>query len=109
MAFDSMRVAQSGPACEMCQDYYYYLNTGEVTTEQHESPKYPHESFKVHFWTTWAQILGVKMRSIPRGIVSFAVGKLMIPRFSHGVSIEIAMQGIGAHKSGPKGSRMRIM
>ena len=63
VVFDLMRlqrVAQSGPAFEMCEDYCYYLNTGEVTTEPHKSPKYPHQSFKVHFWTTWAQILGVK-------------------------------------------------
>ena len=47
VAFDLMRVVQSGPACEMCEDYYYYLNTGEVTTEPHKSPMYPHESLKV--------------------------------------------------------------
>ena len=49
------------------------------------------------------------MRSGPRGFGSFAAGKLMIPRFSHDVSIEIAMQGIGTHKSGPKWPRMRIV
>ena len=79
MTVDLMRVDQRGPACKMCKDYYYYLNTGEVTTEPHKSPKYTHESFKVHYWTTWAQILSVKLRSGPRGIVSFAEGKLMIP------------------------------
>ena len=31
-------------------------------------------------------------------MLAFTIGKLMIPRFSHDVSIEIAMQGIGAHK-----------
>ena len=60
VAFDLIRVVQSGPGCKMCKDYYYLLNTGEVTTEPHESPKYQHESFKVHVWTTWAQVLGVK-------------------------------------------------
>ena len=79
MIVDLTRVVQSGPACEMCKDYYYYLNTGEVATEPHKSPMYPHESFKVQIWTTWAQILGVKMRSGPRGIVSFTLRKLMIP------------------------------
>ena len=87
----------------------YLLNTGEVTTEQHKSQMYPHESLNVQNWTTWAQILGAKMRLGPRGIVSFTIGKLMIPRFSHDVSIEIAMQGIGAHKRGPNGPRMRIV
>ena len=120
MAFDLMRVQRGGlkwpstsrewsKVVEMCRDYYDYLNTGEVTTEPHKSQMYPHESFKVQNWTTWAQILNAKMRLGPRGIVSFNMGKLMIPRFSHDVSIEIAMQGIGAHKSGPKGSRMRIV
>ena len=98
MAFDLMRVVQSAPACEMCGDYYYYLNTGEVTTEPHKSPMYPHESFKVQIWTTWAQILGIKIGQ--RGIVSFTRGKLMITCFWHVVSIEIDMQGIGAHKRG---------
>ena len=79
VALDLMRVGQSGPGCKMCKDYYHLLNTGEVTTEPHESPKYPHESFKVHFWTTWAQTLGVKMRSIPQVIVRFTIGKLMTP------------------------------
>ena len=109
VASDLMRVVQSGPACEMCGDYYYYLSTGKVTTEPQKSQKYPHESLKVQTWTTWAHILGVNMRSGPRGIVSSTEGKLMIPRCSHDVSIEIAMQGTGAHKSGPKGFRMRIM
>ena len=44
---DLMRVVQSGPACEMCKDYYYYLNTGEATTEPHKSQMYEHESLKV--------------------------------------------------------------
>ena len=79
MVVDLMRVVQSGPACEMCRDYYYYLNTGEVTTEPHKSQMYPHESLKVQNWTTWAQILGAKLRSERRGIVSFTQGKLMIP------------------------------
>ena len=104
---DLTRAVQSGPTCELCKDYYYYLNTGEVTTEPHRSPKYPHESFKVQIWATCAQNLGVKTRSGPLGIVSFTIGKLMIPWFSHDVSMEIAMQGIGAHKSRPKWSRMR--
>jgi hypothetical protein len=109
VAIDLMRVVQSGPACEMCTDYYYLLNTGEVTTEPHKSQMYQHELFNVQNWTTWAQILGAKMRSGPGGIVSFSIGKLMNPRFSHDVSIEIAMQGIGAHKRGPNGARMRIV
>ena len=79
VAFDIIRVVQRGTGCKMCKDYYYLLNTGEVTTEPHESPKYPHESCKVHFWTAWAQILGAKMRLGPRGIVSFTIGKLMNP------------------------------
>ena len=79
VAIDFMRVDQRGPACKMCKDYYYYLNTGEVATEPHKSPKYPHESFKVQIWSTCTQILGAKMRSEPRGIVSFTVGKLMVP------------------------------
>ena len=79
VAFDIIRVVQRGTGCKVCKDYYYLLNTGEVTTEPHESPKYPHESFTVHIWTTWAQILGVKMRSGPRGIVSFTERKLTIP------------------------------
>ena len=108
-ALEHIRVVQSGTACEMWKDYYSYLNTGEDTTEPHKSQMYPHESFKMQIWTTWAQIFGVKMRSGPRGIVSFAAGKLRIPRFSHDVSIEIAMQGIGAHKRGPSGPRMRIV
>ena len=109
MTVDIMRADQRGLACKMCKDYYYYLNTGEATTEPHKSQMYPHESFKVQNWTTWAQILNAKMRLGPRGIVSFNMGKLMIPRFSHDVSIEIAMQGIGAHKSGPKWPRMRTV
>ena len=44
---DLMRVVQSGPACKMCEDYYYYLNTGEATTEPHKSQMYEHESLKV--------------------------------------------------------------
>ena len=44
---DLMRVVQSGPTCEMCKDYYYYLNTGEATTEPHKSQMYEHESIKV--------------------------------------------------------------
>ncbi len=52
VAIDLTRVFQSGPARKMCGDYYYYLNTGEVTTEPHKSPMYPHESFKVQIWTT---------------------------------------------------------
>ena len=79
IAVDLVRVVQSSPACEMCRGYCYYLNTGEVTTEPHESPKYPHEPFKVQLWSTLAQILSAKMRSGPRGIVCFADGKLMIP------------------------------
>ena len=109
VAFDLMRVVQRGPACKMWRYYFYYLNTVEVTTEPHKSQMYSHESLKVQNWTTWAQILGAKMRLGPRGIVSFTIGKLMIPWFSHDVSIEIAMQGIGAHKSGPKGSRIRVV
>ena len=101
-----MRVAQSGPASEMCKDYYYYVNTGEVTTEPHKSQMYQHEWFNVQNWTTWAQILGARMRSAPRAIVRFTIGKLMNPRFSHDVSIEIAMQCIGAHKRVPTGHRM---
>ena len=50
MTVDLMRVVQSGPAYELCRDYYYYLNTGEVTTEPHKSPMYSHESLKVHFF-----------------------------------------------------------
>ena len=79
VAFDPMRVLQSGPACEMCGDYYYYLTTGEVTTEPHKQQMYPHEPFRVQIWTTWAQILGANMRSGPRGLVSFTVGKRMNP------------------------------
>ena len=79
VASDLTGVVQSGPACEMCRDYYYCLNTGEVTTEPHKSPMYPHESFKVQIWATCAQILCVKMRSGPLRIVSFTIGKLMIP------------------------------
>ena len=44
---DLMRVVQSGPACKMCKDYYYYLNTGEATTEPHKSQMYEHDSLKV--------------------------------------------------------------
>ena len=40
VAFDLMRVDQRGPACKMCRDYYYYLNTGEVNTEPHKSQMY---------------------------------------------------------------------
>ena len=109
VAFDIIRVVQRGTGCKVCKDYYYLLNTGEVTTEPHKSQMYPHESLKVQSWTTWAQVLGAKLRSERRGIVSFTIGKLMIPRFSHDVSIEIAMQGIGAHKRGPSGPRMRIV
>ena len=109
MVVDLMRVVQSGPACEMCKDYYYYLNTGEATTEPHKSQMYEHESLNVQKGTTSAQISGAKMRLGPRGIVSFTIGKLMIPRFSHDVSIEIAMQGIGAHKRGPNGPSMRTV
>ena len=109
MVVDPMGVVQSGPACKMCKDYYYYLNTGEATTEPHKSQMYEHESLKVQKWTTSAQISGAKMRLGPLGIVSFTIGKLMIPRFSHDVSIEIAMQGTGAHKSGPKWPRMRTV
>ena len=76
---DLMRVVQSGPACEICKDYYYYLNTGEATTEPHKSQMYGHESLKVQNWTTSAQILTAKMRLGPRGIVSFTIGKLMNP------------------------------
>ena len=47
-----MRVDQRGPACKMCKDYYYLLNTGEVTTEPHKSQMYSHESFKVQIWST---------------------------------------------------------
>ena len=79
MTVDLMRVDQRGPACKMCKDYYYLLNTGEVTTEPHKSQMYPHESLNVQNWTTWAQILGAKLRSERRGIVSFNIGKLMIP------------------------------
>ena len=79
MAVDLIRVVQSGPACEMCKDYYYYLNTGEATTEPHKSQMYGHESLKVQKWTTWAQILRAKLRSERRGIVSFTMGKLLIP------------------------------
>ena len=79
MTADLMRVVQSGPAGELCRDYYYYLNTGEVTTEPHKSQMYPHESLKVQMLTTCAQILGVKMRSGLQGIVSFSVGRLMNP------------------------------
>ena len=43
----------------------------EGTTEPHKSPMYPHESFKMQFWITWAQILCVKRRSWPRRVVSF--------------------------------------
>ena len=78
-AFDLMGTVQSGPGCKMCNDSYYYLNTGETTTEQHKSPKYPHEPFKLQMLSTWAEILGAKMRSGPKGIVSFTVGKLMNP------------------------------
>ena len=63
MTVDLMRVDQRGPACKMCKDYYYLLNTGEVTTEPHKSPKYPPESFKVQLLTTCAKILGANMRS----------------------------------------------
>ena len=52
------------------------------------------------FWTTWAQIFGAKTRSGPPGIVSFTIGKLMIPVFEHSVCNATAMQGIGAHKNG---------
>ena len=76
---DLTRAVQSGPACELCKDSCYCLNTGEVTTEPHRSPKYPHESFKVQIWATCAQILGAKTRSGPLGIVSFTIGKLLIP------------------------------
>ena len=79
MVVDLMRVVQSGTACKMCKDYYYYLNTGEATTEPHKSQMYEHESLKVQKWTTSAQISGAKMRLGPRGIVSFTMGKLMIP------------------------------
>ena len=79
VTIDLLRVDQRGPACKMCKDYYYLLNTGEVTTEPHKSQMYPHESLKVQNWTTWAQILGAKLRSERRGIVSFTIGKLMIP------------------------------
>ena len=44
-----MRVVLSGPTCEMCRDFYYFLSTREVATEQHRSPMYPHESLKVQF------------------------------------------------------------
>ena len=81
MEFDPMRVDHRGPACKVCKDYYYYLNTREVTTEPHKSQMYPHESLKVQNWTTRAQILGAKLRSERRGIVSFDIGKLMIPCF----------------------------
>ena len=104
-----MRLVQSGAACEMCKDYYYYLNTGEATTEPHKSQLYEHESLNVQKWTTSAQISGARMSLGLRGIVSFTIGKLMIPWFSHDVSIEIAMQGIGAHKRRPSGPRMRIV
>ena len=56
LTVDLMRVVESGPACEMCTDYYYYLSTGEVTTEPHKSPMYPHESFKVQMWITRARM-----------------------------------------------------
>ena len=46
-AIDIMRVAQRDSACKMCKDYYYFLNTGEVTTEPHKSQMYQHESLKV--------------------------------------------------------------
>ena len=52
-------------------------------------------------WTTWAQIFGDKARSRPPRIVSFTIGKRMIPRFDHNVCNETATQGIGAHKNGP--------
>ena len=79
VAFDIIRVVQRGTGCKVCKDYYYLLNTGEVTTEPHKSQMYPHESLKVQNWTTWAQILGAKLRSERRGIVSFTIGKLMNP------------------------------
>ena len=42
-----MRVVLSGPACEMREDFYYFLKTGEVATEQHRPPMYPHESLEM--------------------------------------------------------------
>ena len=50
----------------------------------------------------------VKMRSGLIGSVSFTVGKLMIQWFQHDVCNEIAVQGIGAHKSGPKWSECEM-
>ena len=50
-----------------------------------------------------------QMRSGRRVIVSFSVGKLMNQRFWHDVSIEIVMQGTGAHKRGPTWPRVRIV
>ena len=72
----------------------------EGTTEPHTSPMYPHELFKVQFWRTWAQILGVKRRPWPQRLVSLTIGKLMIPWFEHDACNEIAMQSIGAPKNG---------
>ena len=60
----------------------------------------PQVSFKMQFWTAWAQIFGAKAGLGPSGIVSFTIGKLMIPVFEHHVCNEIAMQGIGAHQNG---------
>ena len=64
------------------------------------SPICPQVSFKMQCWTTWAQIFGAKTRPWPPIVVSFTIGKLMIPRFDHNVCNETAMQGIGAHRNG---------
>ena len=52
VAIDLMRVDQRGPACKVLKGYYYYVNTGEVTTEPHKSQMHPHELFKVQIWST---------------------------------------------------------
>ena len=52
VAFDIIRVVQRGTGCKVCKDYYYLLNTGEVTTEPHKSQMYSHESFKMQIWST---------------------------------------------------------
>ena len=123
VAFDHMRVKRCGlkwpstssgwskrvqdAKCAKITTIYW---TQERSPRSRTSHKCTHMNrSKCKFGAHELRFLGAKMRSGRRGIVSFTMGKLMIPWFSHDVSIEIVMQGTGAHKRGPKGPRMRIV